>query len=475
MDFLDLNLSEVVSSDSVNNLSDISLSPESINHEMQLGGGLLSGIFGESKLTKAVLEAARLKKYDVVEFLVDKDIFTSYAAQDEKGNTLLHYLVCVPNPNMKLIEKISKKSNAKSFINKQNKDGDTPLILAVKSGHHDVCSQLIESGADKKIRNKEGLHVDTETEMVSSHKLPAQPASKLTVQPLEPISPPFKMEATGEEARRILDPIFNLLKRKRQEEYPGNTSEPRTGSIELTEKGSAQHQVEPDTQDFAEKLERELNSNKNSKMDQELDALFERPPQRGGDCGAGDTDRLINAIEKYFDNNQTGGAKKRSSKTGKSGHRRIRNVDSAIESEVPSKLNGNDRGSELSRIINNQTEEIIARALKSIQQVITDNKTVFKGLKGDEETARAIKAVLWRTIKEKNPDMKSALDVAVEMEKLINKDSLKEIPPKQIKDMMDTLKKHYEEKKQRQPQQETTSPTSSEPVLSDSAISATSF
>ncbi|QKF94017.1 ankyrin repeat domain-containing protein [Fadolivirus algeromassiliense] len=471
MEFLDLNLSEALSSDSVNNLSDISLSPESVNNELQFGGSLFSSIFGDSKLTKAVLEAARLKKNDVVEFLVDKELFTSFGSQDEKGNTLLHYLVCSPNPNMKLIDKIVKKPNSKNFINKQNKNGDTPLILAVKSGHHDICSQLIDTGADKTIKNKEGLHVDTETEMVSSNK-----QKQVTAKSFEQISPAFNIAATGDEARKILEPIFNLLKHKHS---PHLTSEPETIELTDTKTIPINHlpTQEQDTDDFALRLEKELNS-RNSGQD-ELDNIFEKPPQNvqaGGDCGC-NTDNLINAIEKYFDNNQAGGARKKKSTSAKTsaktGKRRIRNVDSAIESEA---VKPSNRESELSRAINNQTEEIINRTIKAIQTIITDNKAAFKGLKPDEQTARAIKAILWRMAKEKNPDMKSSLDVAIEMEKLVTKENIKEIGSKQVKDMIETLQKHYEEKKQKQAQQQDTiSATSSDPVPSESAISATSY
>ena len=86
------------------------------------------------------------------------------------------------------------------------------------------------------------------------------------------------------------------------------------------------------------------------------------------------------------------------------------------------------------------------------------------------QAAKAIKAILWKNVKEQHPDMRSSLDVAVEMEKLITKETLKDIGPKQIKDMMDTLKKHYEEKQQKQHTMNDAPATSSESLPQETAL-----
>src|SRR5690349_20413445 len=107
MNFLDLKLCEITA-DSLNNLSDISLSSHS-NQNIQ-SGGFLFNLFGttSSKSDKAALEAVRLKKYDVVEFMLDQDLISG-KYKDENGNTLLHYLVSDNNPNQKLISKVLDK------------------------------------------------------------------------------------------------------------------------------------------------------------------------------------------------------------------------------------------------------------------------------------------------------------------------------------------------------------------------------
>lgn len=421
MEFLDLNLQDDIS-ESQNNFSSISFGDEA-NDNVQMGG-FLSGIFGSSKLEKAVLEAAKLKKFDIVEFFVIKDLISSYGCQDDDGNTLLHYLVSSPNPNVKLIDKVVKKSNSRSYINKQNKNGDTPLILAVKAGQHDLCSKLVECGADRKIKNMQGLHVDTETD---SDTKGSQQVS------FTRLSPIHKVGTNNEQTNTILDPFLKLLTKNQPQQV--NSSEP----VSMNMSASQNMPNLENTEHFIKDLQNKFNAESNKNMS-------------GGGCGCNsgvtDTDNLLGNLEKYF-NKQSGGSKKSSNSKTKMGKRRIRHVDSAIES--PDK-NNSDRGYELSRIINNQTEEIIGRTIKMIQTIITDNKSSFKGIKGDEETAKAIKALLWKKTKESHPDIKSPLDIAIEMEKLTTVDTLKEIGSKQIKEMSDVLKKHYEEKSKKMAQ-----------------------
>lgn len=470
MQFLDLNLSEVTT-DTINNLSDISFSADTPYPE-QNGGGFFSFLSGSTKVEKAALEAAKEKNLAVVEFMIDKELISSFNVQDKDGYTILHYLISVPNPNLKLIGKLTKRSDAKKFINKQNKDGDTPLILAVKSGHHDLCTLLINAGADKTIKNKNGLHVDTETEDNLNKNNNDNDVMVGTFKQ----SPLFEFSASPKEVGEILEPIKRLFnKRKEQMQF---TSEP--APIQLTD---TQQMTSSATEEFIQKIKKQINGNDSygqlNKLPSDTDETIKRlnsfiadKHQAGGSCGCDgshNTENLISAIENHF-NSHTGGAKKnKSKKSGKSnGVRKIKSyVDSGLESE--------DRGTELSRVINNQTSEIIDRAIKTIQTILTENKKDFKGIKTDEETARAIKSIIWKSLREKNPDMKSALDIAVEMEKLVTKDYIKQIDAKQVKDMIDVLDKHAIEKKQQQKNSDTVSSTSSSTVPSESNLSATSI
>lgn len=462
MEFLDLNLSEVTT-DTINNLSDISFSTNTSQNKQD--GGFFSLFSGSSKIDKAVLDAVKEKNFAVVEFMIDKGLISSYGTQDKDGNTLLHYLVSVSNPNIKLIEKITDRSDAKSFVNKQNKDGDTPLILAVKSGHHDLCSALIEAGANKSIKNKSGLHVDTETEEIFGKP-------SLDVEPLSKSSPLFEFMVSPKQVGEILEPLKKLFNRNKQQMTL--SSEP--GSIQLTE---TQQRSSNDTEEFIKKLQQQMNvsgvNEQENKLPQDTEETINRlnkfigeNKQTGGSCntcGNQDTENLVTAIENYF---ATGGAKRTAQKTKKSVG--TRKVKSYLEAAIPA-----TRGTDLSRVINNQTTEIINRVIKTIQTIINDNKSDFKGIKSDEDTARAIKAIIWKSLRDTDPD-KPALDIAVEMEKVVTKDYIKKIKSKEIKEMMDTLHKHVEEKKQKQQQKDDTiSSTSSENVPSETNLSNTSF
>ena len=486
MQFFDLNLSEVTT-DTINNLSDISFSADTPQN--MKGGGLFSLFTGSSKVEKAVLDAAKEKNFAIVEFMIDKGLISSYGVQDKDGNTLLHYLVVAPNPNLKLIEKIIKQSNSKSFVNKQNNDGDTPLILAVKSGQHDLCTALISSGADKSIKNKNGLHVDTETEeQFEDHKynMPAKTYkdhAHVSAEPLSRSSPLFEFQASPQAIGEILEPIKRLFNRSRQQTQL--TSEP--APIQLSE---TQQRNPTETEEFIQKLQRQLNSNGANKTQYEsnTEETIQRlnkfigdneVRQSGGSCGCGqsqDTEKLMSSFENYF-GTQAGGIRKKSKQTKQTkktlnkpkmtGTRKIKSyIDTTVSSE---------RGTDLSRVIHNQASDMINRAVKNIQTILTDNKKDFKGIDADENTARAIKAIIWKSLRENNPEMKSSLDIAVEMEKLINKDYIKKINAKQIKEMSDTLRKHAEEKQHQRKDNDTISSTSSESVPSESNMSATSI
>ena len=60
----------------------------------------------------------------------------------------------VLNNNIKFVEYFINK---KDDINKQNKNGDTPLHLAFKIGNYDIIRLLLENGANIKIKNKKGI------------------------------------------------------------------------------------------------------------------------------------------------------------------------------------------------------------------------------------------------------------------------------------------------------------------------------
>jgi hypothetical protein len=93
-------------------------------------------------------------------------------------------------------------------------------------------------------------------------------------------------------------------------------------------------------------------------------------------------------------------------------------------------MNSSERGTELSRIINNQTSDIIENIIKKIQEIIVKNKKDFEKVSdevatGTENVARVYKSALWASIRN-DPAFasKSALDIAVEVQKMLSKAKL---------------------------------------------------
>jgi len=87
-------------------------------------------------------------------------------------------------------------------------------------------------------------------------------------------------------------------------------------------------------------------------------------------------------------------------------------------------------------------------------------KKDFKGVDIDQETANAYKSLLWSMVKEKNADMKSNLDLSVELEKMATLETLTDINIKDVKERLNVIKSRAEEKQKKKPMPDTISETS---------------
>lgn len=138
-------------------------------------GGVIGKLFGScNKVSRGALKAANDKKFQVVEFMIEENLIDNYSCQDEYGKTLLHYLIRDFNLNENYavyIKMILSLKSVSSFINLQDKDGNTPLIMATKISNHMLCDYLIKHGADKSIKNNEGIRV------VGSHEMEKSPGA----------------------------------------------------------------------------------------------------------------------------------------------------------------------------------------------------------------------------------------------------------------------------------------------------------
>ena len=238
-------------------------------------------------------------------------------------------------------------------------------------------------------------------------------------------------------------------------------------------KPSGQQQL--NTDEFIDQLNKELNT---ADSQDKNDTVFNqiknenKPELAGGDCNANynkdpDTDVLINQLYQHV--KMTGGRKRKNKVVG------FRAIPRFVEGDM---MGDADQGAELSRIITNQTTEIINKVIKKIQDIITTNKAAFKKVSevaasGTEAVARVYKAALWSMVKnDTSKALKSPLDIAVEMEKMVSKEVLLKVDFEEwYKRMEDVLNKKRDDK----PKEETRySATSAEAVDSDISSSETS-
>ena len=514
-----MHLSEFnVSSNNLNTFDNLSELSHSELTEIHQTGGFFNLFSGDSKIDKAVLEAVRLKKYDVVDFFVEKDLISSYKCQDENGNTLLHYLALDYDVTSKIINKILKRKDVKSFINIQNNNGDTPLILSVIASQHDLCEKFINMGADKSIKNNQSLSIETETE-------------PLMVKPLSKHSPSYAWISTDSPTQKkhknIFNPLIDFFKGHQNKTV---TSEPHT----FTEMSMSTAQKNPNifaenvsdsdkltessinTEKFIIEITNKLNNerntgnvfNVNENKDELSDDLLKKlmnggnnneyrndntnteyllnelqnkmKEMIGGDCGSesmySNTDMLINTLKNHIDNNQTGGdcggsdtfsntenlintlrnhinnqngglKKRKTSNTKVTGKR---SIPAFVDAAAADDDDEQPKYTELARILNNQTSDIIANIIKKIQEIITKNKDDFKDkfgasvAKGTEDVARIFKSALWSSVKnDPKKALKSSLDIAVELQKILSKEKLLEV---NFKEWDKIIKEHAEER-----------------------------
>lgn len=100
-----------------------------------------------------------------------------FECEDSDGNTILHHLVLCSNANDKCVDAIKMLIDIDKIskcINKQNKEGKTPMLLAVTIGNETVANMLDDAGADKSIKDNEGNFVqaeDSETNEVTDKSI----------------------------------------------------------------------------------------------------------------------------------------------------------------------------------------------------------------------------------------------------------------------------------------------------------------
>lgn len=133
----------------------------------QMNGGGWS-LFGGNENNQKAIQACKEHEFGALSFLIRHDMVTDYSVQDsETGFTILH---CIAKHYSKVPEiqdvltKILTNSSVHSFINIQDKNGDTPLHAALSNGNQLLCNLLIKAGANPRIRNKMNKYIATDDE-----------------------------------------------------------------------------------------------------------------------------------------------------------------------------------------------------------------------------------------------------------------------------------------------------------------------
>ena len=389
MEFIDLSEPNQNEQFSATTISTEKTSTEAENH-LQKGGFF----FGPSNDPK-VLKAAREKKFEVVDFFLNEDIVSNLSIQDELGNTLLHYLVLNYSENdiaKKLTKKLLSRSDLSHFIDIQNKQGDTPLLVGVSNEEDSLCDILIDRGADKKIKNAQGYHVseNSQSDPVLSDLLSHKKSDK-DIFSLINIEPDTKID-------NQLPPILMQLLNKSM----NNESDLQPIDIRLTESYAPQVPGSPVM----------IHATENAV---ESDTL---------------TQDLIDELKRsYIDNLvQDGGAKKKTDNVKSTNNNKI-----AVGQRRMNTYNEND--TMLRRAHQSQTTMIHDSTIEQIMEV----------MKVDRDEARYIKAAIYRKIKDEMPEL-GGLDRALEMKKRANEEYIKSLGNKYINEVKGAITKYYEEK-----------------------------
>lgn len=113
------------------------------------------------------LKAFNAENYDLGLYILN-DKNCCMCCKDENGNTLLHHIVLcctVHNNNGKCLSALTDtltRPDVKQFINIQNSEGTTPILLAVENENEFVANKLDEAGADKTLADNSGNYLQTD-------------------------------------------------------------------------------------------------------------------------------------------------------------------------------------------------------------------------------------------------------------------------------------------------------------------------
>jgi hypothetical protein len=103
--------------------------------------------FGQTPIHKAIIDG----QFEMVEALIHAGADLN-ALNSAKENV---FLVALEKYDLPIFRLLQKNGNLKSFINSQNREGDTLLHLSVMGGDKELILELMKQGADPKIANSD--------------------------------------------------------------------------------------------------------------------------------------------------------------------------------------------------------------------------------------------------------------------------------------------------------------------------------
>jgi len=108
-----------------------------------------------------IIKAILIENLELILYILKKDN-CCYCCQDSNGNTVIHLLIQLCNTNIdiknELINLFSNK-DCLNFINIQNNNGQTPILLAVMNDQNDLAEIMENAGADVSIEDNNGNFV----------------------------------------------------------------------------------------------------------------------------------------------------------------------------------------------------------------------------------------------------------------------------------------------------------------------------
>ena len=149
---------------SVNSTNYSNIGTEETSEENNMnGGGFYWSQNGGTDNDSKILKAASNKNIPVVEFMINNNMITNVATNDNSGKNIIHYITQDYDlyNDKQLLDKIMFNNNSKNAINNKDKNGNTPLIISVKNNNNELATQLINFGANKTIKNNEGFYVNS--------------------------------------------------------------------------------------------------------------------------------------------------------------------------------------------------------------------------------------------------------------------------------------------------------------------------